>query len=120
MKLCRSIRQGVFQPTLELNLEVLAEELHAQPSKLLPRLCSYTCRIERETGMERANIYELAGRMGVMTSVAQFRHDMHLNPPKDEEDLMRGEAVPVPSGGKVIGAVKASEGAVALKPEASA
>lgn len=120
MKLCSSIRQGVFQPTLELNLAVLAEELHAQPSELLPRLCAYTCRIERETGMERANIYELAGRMGIKTSVAQFRHDMHLNPPKDEDDLMRGEAVPVPSGGKVVGAVKASEGVVAPKPEANA
>ncbi len=116
MKLCTSIRRGVFQPTLELNAQVLAEELGASPSEILARLPWYTSRIERETGMERANIYALAGRIGVKTSAAQFRHDMHLNAPKDKDDEMGGEAVAVPAGGKVVSGAEASQGTSAPTP----
>ena len=120
MKLCSSIRRGVFQPVLELNAQLLAEELGVSPTDVLARLPWYTARIERETGMERANIYELAGRIGVKTSAAQFRHDMHLNAPKDIEDEMGGEAVSVPAGGKVVSGVDASKGATAPIVEAAA
>lgn len=101
MKLCTSLRRGVFAPTLELNAAVLAKELQTPPEQIRARLCGYTSRIERETGMERASIYELAGRAGVKTSIAQFRHDLHLNSPKDKDDVMGSEAVTISASSKI-------------------
>lgn len=110
-KLCASVRRFTFAPCLQLNRYRLAADLSVPPDEILAVLPSYSCRIQREeTPAARQEVFSRAMKDGCAVSEAQYRHDLHIDEPKDKDDTLRGEAVSIPSAGAVAGAVDASKG----------
>lgn len=110
--LCSSLREQLWSPVVGLNIMQLALDLGAPPAEVMIALPEYHCRLLREdTPEQRQKIFSQAAKDGIALSARQYRAEMHLDEPADEEDIVRGEGVAVAAGGAVVGAVNASTGA---------
>lgn len=116
--LCETIREHLWAPAVALNVIRLSQDIGETPESVMIALPDYHCRLLREdTPTQRQAILSQAAKDGVPLSMRQYRAEMHLDEPADEKDTLKGEGVPVSSGGKVVGATEASDGASAPSPE---
>jgi hypothetical protein len=116
--LCETIREHLWAPAVALNVIRLSQDIGETPESVMIALPDYHCRLLREdTPTQRQAILSQAAKDEVPLSMRQYRAEMHLDEPADEKDTLKGEGVPVSSGGKVVGATEASDGASAPSPE---
>jgi len=117
-KMCDAIRTYVWRPAFELNQYRLAADLGVPPEEILACLPTYSCRILREdTPQTRQAVLSQAMIDGCTVSKAQYRHDLHIDEPKDPDDVMKGVGTSIPSSGAVVGATDASKGEQAPPPQ---
>lgn len=116
--LCSSMRRDLWEIALLMNQFRLGEDLGALPQDVACAVPENSCQIERVTDPEkRQRIFSQAMKDGDAISKTQYRAELQLDPPKDQEDELKGEAESIPSSGKVVSAVDASEGASAPSPQ---
>jgi len=112
--LCATLRKHLWRPTLALNAVRLALDLSQRPDAIMAVLPEYHCRIQRDdTPEKRQAIFSQAMRDGLPVSRTQYRGDLHLDEPVSDEDVLKGEATPIPSAGATASAVDASQGLMA-------
>jgi phage gp29-like protein len=117
--LCGSMRRHLWAPSLAMNVLRLVADVDAGPAEIMCALPEYSSRLLREdTPEKRQAIFSQAMRDGCKVSATQYRAELQLDEPKDDDDVLEGEAVSVPSQGAVVSAVKGSEGAAAPQPPA--
>lgn len=117
--LCSTIREQLWTPAIALNLAQLTQDLGVLPKVVTMAMPDYHCRLLREdTPEQRQKIFSQAAKDGIELSKRQYRAELHLDEPADENDAVHGEGVAVASGGKVVGATQASDGAEAPKDPA--
>lgn len=117
---CRSIRRDLWTPSVQMNKFRLASDLGASPEDICAVISDYSCQIERTADpKKRQKILSQAMRDGCELSKTQYRSDLQLDQPKDEDDALKGEAESVPSGGALVSGVDASKGVEAPKPNES-
>jgi hypothetical protein len=108
---CAAIRRHLWAPTLALNVIRLAQDLGSPPAEIMTALPDYHCRIMRgDTPEARQQVFSKAMLDGLPVSREQYRGELHIDEPKDEDDVLKGQAQSIPSAGEVVGAVEASEG----------
>lgn len=117
LNLCNSLKRGLWAPTLAMNVLRLAYDIGFSPAEIMCALPDYHCRIQRDdTPEKRQAVFSQAMRDGLPVSREQYRHELQIDEPKDEGDVLKGEAVSVPSSGATAGAVDASDGEEAPVP----
>lgn len=121
--LCKTLRRDLWNPAFQLNRYRLAEDMAdlpgawVTPDDVMSALPRYTIQLEREPDMEkRQRVFSKAMEDGEPVSRIQYRAALQLDPPRNEEDTLRGKGTPIPSSGAVVSAVDASEGVVAPNP----
>jgi len=119
--LCGTIRRDLWAPCLAINVLRLALDLAEPPAEIMCALPDYHARLLREdTPEKRQAVFSQAMKDGMPISRTQYRAELHLDEPRDQEDQLKGEAVSVPSSGATASSVDASEGEIASLIEGSA
>jgi hypothetical protein len=115
--LCGSIRRDLWNPTYQLNQYRLADDLGMPPADIMATIPRYSIQLEREPDMEkRQRVFSLAMQDGCPVSRIQYRAALQLDPPRDDEDVLKGKATPIPSSGALVSSVDGSDGVVAPMP----
>ena len=115
---CNALRRDLYNPALQLNKYRIQRVLRVPTEDILAVLPRYEPRIERETDPEkRQKVFSQAMKDGCPVSLTQYRGNLQLDAPKDNEDALKGEATPIPSAGATVSAVDASKGADAPQIE---
>lgn len=119
--LCKSLERFCFRPALHLNTAKLMRILGITADELRTRVPDYSCRIDQEqTPTERLAILKGAAAGGCKGSIAQIRHEFHVDPPRGEDDEFGGESVTIPSGGAAVSGADSTKGVSVPKPEQAA
>lgn len=109
--LCGSISRGCWAPTFGLNALRLAVDLGYSPSEIMAAQPDYRVRLLQDDSPERRQkVFSQAARDRVEFSKQQYRAELHLDEPRDEEDVVRGEVEAVASGAALRSPLETGEG----------
>lgn len=112
--LCQSFRKGFWAPTVAMNVLRLAPDVAKSPTEIMCALADYRVRLLMDDTPEaRQKVFSQAALDGVEFSKEQYRAELHLDEPKDKDDIVRGEAQSIPSSGATVSAIDAAKGATA-------
>jgi len=113
-KLATTIRNQLFVPIIEMNMDVLASLFGATPEEIRNCVPTMAWRIDRETTpSQRAQIISMAiNDWGMEVDSEQQRDEFGIDAPRPGSNPLPGKPQAVSSGGVAVGSLEASRDGV--------
>jgi phage gp29-like protein len=116
MGLGSDVQTCVIRSLIMLNALPLQSLWGVSVDDLLAEAPRWSLNLDRETSpQDWLKGATEAADLGVPLSMRQVREKLGLMTPSGDDDVLRGKAIAVPSGGAVVGAVDAAEGVMVPK-----